>query len=483
MSLLQSAERELDASKSRIHELELYTKEVQSDIETTRGALRAMEEQQPEVATLQASLRTAQADAAAAASQLIDACEENARLSEELSLLHAEIEKKERHRGQRVVPSDDVNATTALARTIKEDKSTMPHVSGAVLVPHTESVYSVGSTTVTDNNNNNNKTRGASPPTPQLTRYQANSQEPDPEDLLAMEVSRLRHHALALESQLATAQEAAPVLAALEKENAVLKITAERATGDAVVAQSNLNQLQAEARVLYGQLSEVIASLAATKNHNGGPRSGTVAVGGLPLTTATTHPSSSPIIVPALGATSSHQGDAHEDGHGEEHALSTHGMEKQIPLPSHRDRDRDRNRPKNRHRLGGVDDIQRRRQLEQQQLSPPRPSSSRHENTSTSNAAGAATAATATAADVDDVDDMVIADLRSAMAQLDSALTSNATASSAMDRYGSAGHLGRFAVAAMGGQSEEKIADSVSGAATITPLRPERGDTASTCTD
>lgn len=93
----------------------------------------------------------------------------------------------------------------------------------------------------------------------------------DPEDLLAMEISRLRVHTEQLEMQLAESKNAGPVLAALEKEagalrreNATLRTEVDHAALEAAEAQRELHQVQSEARVLHGQLSEVISSLAGT---------------------------------------------------------------------------------------------------------------------------------------------------------------------------------------------------------------------------
>ena len=268
---LQTVDDATEVSRHRIYDLESQVERLQRELQSAQSTLDEYEMREAEHHTTVNLLEAAQTDAACAAGQIADACEENYRLSEIVGELHVEINRRdseiaELRKKNHALENEVKEMKEDFAAVQLASPSRMAHNEAPRLLAGTPpwSVRSKGSMVA------------------------LNAATPDPEDLLAVEVSRLRGQTEELEAQLEQARDAAPVLAAMEKEtaalrseNAALRAVASRATREAELTQRDLHQVQSEARVLHGQLSEVIASLAGTELANSvmGPHA---TAGGLP---------------------------------------------------------------------------------------------------------------------------------------------------------------------------------------------------------
>lgn len=255
---LHGADETAEITAHRISDLESQVEKLQRELQNAHATLDEYEMREAEHHATVSLLEAAQTDAACAAGQIADACEENYRLSETVGELHVEINRRdaeivELRRRSNALHAELKQTQADLAAQQQASPSAGRQMEAPRMLAGTPwSVRSKGSM--------------AAP---------IYSSTPDPEDLLAVEVSRLRGQTEELEAQLEQARDTAPVLAALEKEAAVLKsenhalrAVAARATMEAEHAQRDLHQVQSEARVLHGQLSEVIASLAGTELAN-----------------------------------------------------------------------------------------------------------------------------------------------------------------------------------------------------------------------
>jgi hypothetical protein len=273
---LLAAETVIEAFNKREIELKSLLESLQLNLDASQRKIEELEKKETQHEATNVLLKAAQADASSAAGQLVDACEENAKLSEAVGMLQGELEERDvkvaqlrqensqlvaalqQQQRQLPLPSGEQEKFSPLKN---KSLSASRRVQVAVQTHNNPAFESPGSVHSSDRDIINNNSRGA-------VRAAAVAAA-DHDDLLAIEISRLRLHTEDLEMQLAESKNAAPVLAALEKEsgvlrkeNAALRIQADHAALQAADAQRELNQVQLEARVLHGQLSEVISSLA-----------------------------------------------------------------------------------------------------------------------------------------------------------------------------------------------------------------------------
>jgi len=280
-SKLQESIAELDTACGKIKTLEARVSTLQGELVDARNTIAALEECKTQSDALGPQLEVAQADASTAAGQLMEACEENARLAEELAALeiqseswHARAHEWARREEELCSRVDGLAAENARLRSelearknrvLREQQLTEfgvqdfapPHLNKSMmgfLSPQPALDFSATSSAVTRS--------GA-----------------DPEDLMAVEVSRLRRHAEELEAELAAPGDSVPIIAALEHEaaalrteNAILRDSADRSSLEAGRAREDLVQVQQEAMALHGQLSDVISTLTSgTTGGAGGP--------------------------------------------------------------------------------------------------------------------------------------------------------------------------------------------------------------------
>ncbi|KAH7622424.1 hypothetical protein NADE_005010 [Nannochloris sp. 'desiccata'] len=253
---LQAAEAAAESSRHRNLELESLLEKLQLELDISKERLEKLEMNETQHEATKILLDAAQADASSAAGQLVDACEENAKLSDALGMLQVELEQRDVEVSQLREENNELKASLQQQGQQRKSLGASRRVQVAVrthMNPAFETPGSVDSTATTNN-------RGTA---------RAGAAMADQDDLLAIEVSRLRLHTEELEMQLAESKNAAPVLATLQKEagmlrkeNTALKLQVDHATLETAEAQRELHQVQSEARVLHGQLSEVISSLA-----------------------------------------------------------------------------------------------------------------------------------------------------------------------------------------------------------------------------
>ena len=239
---LQTSQQAVESSSQRIAELESTVAELDSSVEmlgeelkTSQSRVEEYERQAPEHAHVRSMMEAARADAVAAANQLVDACEENSQLAEVVGSLQMQLERKNTEivgLQQQQLQRDSSQAMVKLKLSASNPASSF-------------------SRQVTD------------------TTKDDDGDDGDNDDLLAMEISRLRGQNKHLEKQLATARDLTPIVAALERESALLRrenkdlqSAAHAAMSEAAQAKLDLHQVQTEARTLHGQLTDVIASLA-----------------------------------------------------------------------------------------------------------------------------------------------------------------------------------------------------------------------------
>lgn len=253
---LQAAEAAAESSRHHNLELESLLEKLQLELDISKERLEKLEMNKTQHEATKILLDAAQADASSAAGQLVDACEENAKLSDALGMLQVELEQRDVEVSQLREENNELKASLQQQGQQRKSLGASRRVQVAVrthMNPAFETPGSVDSTATTNN-------RGTA---------RAGAAMADQDDLLAIEVSRLRLHTEELEMQLAESKNAAPVLATLQKEagmlrkeNTALKLQVDHATLETAEAQRELHQVQSEARVLHGQLSEVISSLA-----------------------------------------------------------------------------------------------------------------------------------------------------------------------------------------------------------------------------
>ncbi len=247
-SLLEKLQLELDISKEKIEELETLQKDSTIQHETTKVLLEA-----------------AQVDASYASGQLVDACEENAKLSDAVGTLQVALEQRDVEVAQLRQENSELKA--ALQQK-QQDLLDITHREGEKSpLKSNKSLNAARRVPVAVRTHTNPAFE--TPGSAHSTGSHGAIVAADEDDLLAIEVSRLRVHTEELEMQLAESKNAAPVLAALEKEagmlrkeNATLRIQVDHAKLESIEAQRELQQVQSEARVLHSQLSDVISSLA-----------------------------------------------------------------------------------------------------------------------------------------------------------------------------------------------------------------------------
>jgi hypothetical protein len=268
---LQAAEAAAESSTQRSIELESLLEKRQLELDISKERVEELEKNEAQHEATKILLDAAHTDASSAAGQLVDACEENAKLSDALGMLQAELEQRHVEVAQLREENNDLKASLQQQRLELERVASSPakqkslsasrRVQVAVRTHMNPAFETPGSVDSTATNSRDTSRGGAA--------AAAVVAVADQDDLLALEISRLRLHTEELETQLAETKNAAPVLAALEKEagmlrkeNSDLKIQVDHAALEAAEAQRELQQVQAEARVLHGQLSEVISSLA-----------------------------------------------------------------------------------------------------------------------------------------------------------------------------------------------------------------------------
>lgn len=252
-----AASHELNAS------LETAIDKLQRELHEARATIKTLKEQEVQhKEALVPELEAARRDAATAASQLVEACEENARLSEALTALEVHVGRFDAQRDawhqkerEAVEAIASLKAENARLRAAVSTSGRSPGLQPPALsysTPRRESVLSAA--------------------------QEFAGSDADPDDILAVEVSRLRHHTEELEAQLAAAGDAAPIVAVLEREtaalraeNALLRDSAQKSSRDASQAQRDLMRVQQEAQTLHAQLSDVISSLSGAGLAGPGP--------------------------------------------------------------------------------------------------------------------------------------------------------------------------------------------------------------------
>jgi len=262
---LQAAE----SSAQRNIELESLLEKLQLELNISKGRVEKLEKSEAQHEATKLLLDAAQADASSAAGQLVDACEENAKLSDAVGMLQVELEQRDVEVAQLREENNELKASLQQQQQLEQErvvsspaKSKSLNASRRVQVAvrtHMNPAFEIPGSVDSIATHSTGSARGAAAATAAMA---------DQDDLLAIEVSRLRSHTEELEMQVAESKNAAPVLAALEKEtrmlrkeNSDLKVQADHAALEAAESQRELHQVQAEARVLHGQLSEVISSL------------------------------------------------------------------------------------------------------------------------------------------------------------------------------------------------------------------------------
>jgi hypothetical protein len=259
-SLLDKLQLELDISKERIEELEILHKDT----------CQELEKKDIQHETTKVLLESAHADASSAAGQLVEACEENAKLADAVGTLQVELEKRDVQVAQLREENNELKAALSLHHQSQpQPQLTLREGEQSPLKSKSLSASRRVPVAVKTHSNPAFETPGSVRSTSSTMRSSGAIVAADQDDLLALEVSRLRNHTEELEMQVAESKNTAPVLAALEKEagvlkkeNAALRMQVDHAVLESTEAKRELQQVQLDARVLHGQLSEVISNLA-----------------------------------------------------------------------------------------------------------------------------------------------------------------------------------------------------------------------------
>ena len=249
---IKEAEASVNRALQRIEELESLVESLQRELQQAKAAQEAATEREGAHLATASLLHTAREDAAAAAEQLIEACDENARLMEQVSLLEEELERRNAAVGDLRRQEAKLKATM---RRLEQENATLrdDRVMGNTGRSHIHS------------------TASPLPPVSASISGSSGTGLVDPEDLLAMEVSRLRQDNRILEDKLATARLSAPVAHTLEREvstlradNSKLMDAVRRSATEAESAKREVSDVRSAAHELSRQLLAAIGSIAAS---------------------------------------------------------------------------------------------------------------------------------------------------------------------------------------------------------------------------
>ena len=233
-----------------------YNKELEKQNDAKQRLEKEIEEMKTTLLEMQekhtvavARLKGAQADAADAAEQLAQACDENARMAELLNRYEEEI----------------ISWETKASEWEKRE---------TILLEEIEHLKELRNKAQTRYNKNldvalleskSQKQEDARMPTEEAKRKQVvlHSFSDDPDDVLGIEIASLRNKNIELETKVAENSHLDEVLQDLRRENASLRSAAQQSHVDAEKSKHELSRVQQEAKMLHAQLSHVIQSMSA----------------------------------------------------------------------------------------------------------------------------------------------------------------------------------------------------------------------------
>ena len=263
----EMAEREAMRYAQEVQNQNFKKKELEEELQNVQNELLDLKEKHS-VAT--ARLKAAQADAADAAEQLAEACDENAKMAETLLLYEEEIElwkerssELEKREMELLKEIDALSASNEIAR---QRTPLGREEQGLLLLAHGDKRSENERSSATDKRANMRFSEGPSAQDEakhaRISDRQliAASTTINAEDILAVEMTSLRNRNAELEAQMSEQAHDIALIGALRQENASLRAAAEKSALDAEKAQHELRRVQRDAQALHAHLSHAISA-------------------------------------------------------------------------------------------------------------------------------------------------------------------------------------------------------------------------------
>lgn len=259
-SAVSNSQTQQEQSVLHIEELETSVQKLTAELRETKDSLALASEVNNETSN---ALELTRKDAASAAAELMVACEENKRLERQCDDLKEDVERAES--AQAEIEQRNSYLEGQMRHLEAENNALREELYQMHLSNHETNPLPALPTPTT-------QSRGSGSIVAPVTPGQDGPM--DPEDLLAMEISLLRHQKAGLEDQVKSAQILTPMAASLHREamglradNALLKERAEIAELEAHSARDELLRVKQQANELHSELAKVLKGLGLQQPH------------------------------------------------------------------------------------------------------------------------------------------------------------------------------------------------------------------------
>lgn len=255
-SAMSTSQSQQEQSVYQIEELEMSIQKLTAELREVKDSLTLANEVNNETSN---ALELTRKDAASAAAELLVACEENKRLQRQCEDLKEDLERAEGAK------AEIEERNTYLENQLRHFEVENNALREELYQMHTSPLES-NPTSLPSLPTPTTQSRGSGSIVAPVTPGQDGPM--DPEDLLAMEISLLKHQKAGLEDQVKSAQILTPMAASLHREsmnlradNAYLKEKAESAELDAQSAREELLRVKQQANNLHSELAKVLKGL------------------------------------------------------------------------------------------------------------------------------------------------------------------------------------------------------------------------------
>ena len=253
-SAMSNSQTQQEQSVLHIEELETSVQKLTAELREAKDSLALANEVNNETSN---ALELTRKDAASAAAELMVACEENKRLERQCDDLKEDVERAESSQAE--IEQRNSYLEGQLRHLEAENNALREELYQMHLSNHETNPLPALPTPTT-------QSRGSGSIVAPVTPGQDGPM--DPEDLLAMEISLLRHQNAGLEDKVKSAQILTPMAASLHREamglradNVLLKERAEIAELEAHSARDELLRVKQQANELHNELAKVLKGL------------------------------------------------------------------------------------------------------------------------------------------------------------------------------------------------------------------------------